>query len=140
MPRLVAVTTTGATKASHDSLPFGFKLFYSYALNLPHVDKLGMERLLQHAMGKKWEEGVEPEEEILPAGWQEHYPPAGWLPQTVIIRPALLTDGEAAGNYKVSTDEFPSYTISRKDTAHFIGTRLLPEWSQWSNKILNLGN
>lgn len=140
MPRMIVITSTGVTKASHDNLPFGFKWFYSYALHSPHVDKLGMERLLQYAMGKKWEEEVEPSEEVLPAGWQQHYPPTGWLPNIVIVRPAFLTDGESKATYKASTDEFASYTISRKDVAHFIGTRILPEWSTWSNKIVNIGN
>ncbi|CAG8736918.1 9921_t:CDS:2, partial [Acaulospora colombiana] len=140
MPKLVAITTTGATKASHDALPFSFKIFYSYALNQPHVDKLGMERLLQYAAGMEWKEGVEPAEEILPKGWEQHYPPAGWLPQIVIVRPALLTDGEAKQKYKASTDEFASYTISRKDTGHFIGQRVVSEWETWSGKIVNVGN
>jgi hypothetical protein len=127
MPRLIAVTSTGVTKVSHDNLPFGLKLFYSYALQSPHADKLGMERLLQHAMGRKWEEEAEPSEEVLQPGWERNYPPFGWLPETVIVRPALLTNGDAVVKYKVSTEEFASYTISRRDTAHFIGTRLLPE-------------
>jgi len=90
MPRLIAVTLTRVTKASHDSLPFAFKLFYSYVLRSPHVDKLGMECLLQYAMGRKWEEGTEPSEEVLQPRWEQSYPPFGWLPEMVIVRPALL--------------------------------------------------
>jgi hypothetical protein len=140
MPRVVAITTTGATKDSHDALPFGFKAFYSYALNSPHRDKLGMERLLQYGIGLEWKEQDEPAEEILPSGWQQHYPPTGWLPNTVIVRPAFLTDGEAKQRYRVSTDEFASYVISRKDMGHFIGKRLMSEWDTWCGKIVNVGN
>lgn len=139
MPRLIAVTTTGATQASHDALPFGMKGFYSYALRQPHADKLGMERLLQHAMGKPWVEKVEPDEEILPSGWRTEYPEAGWLPRIVVVRPAFLTNGEEKGIYRASTEEFASWTVSRRDVAHFVGKRLLAEWGAWSGKIVNVG-
>lgn len=140
--RVVAVTSTGVTKASHDALPFGFKTFYSYALHSPHVDKLGMERLLQSAMGRTWSEGVEPQEEILPKGWEKNYPAEGWLrDRVVIVRPALLTDGDEKRDYKVSDEEFGSYTISRRDVGHFIGARLTrDEWNSWKGKIVNVGN
>lgn len=138
--RLIAVSSTGITKESHDKLPFGLKSFYSYALHSPHADKLGLERLLQWAMGKQWKEGVEPSETVLSPDWQKSYPPIGWLPNLVVVRPAFLTDGEAKGQYKVSTDEFSSYTVSRKDMGHFIGVRLVEEWDMWRGKIVNVGN
>jgi len=140
MPRMIAVTSTGVTKSSHDHLPVAMKAFYSYGLRSPHADKLGMERLLQHAMGMTWTENVEPVQEVLQVGWENEFPPTGWLPNIVIVRPALLTDGEAAHRYRASTDEFSSYTITRKDTAHFIGERLPAEWETWSGKIVNVGN
>lgn len=139
---MIAITSTGVTKDSHDALPFGFKLFYSYGLASPHADKLGMERLLQYAMGKEWKENIEPSEDILPSPsiWTKEYPPTGWLPELVIVRPAFLTDGEEVHQYKVSMDEFASYTISRKDMGHFIGKKLMDEWNTWSGKIVNVGN
>lgn len=138
--RIIAVTSTGVTKESHDALPLGMKTLYSWGLRSPHADKMGMERLLQHAIGLKWTENVEPVEEVLPSDWRKDYPEAGWLKNIVIVRPAFLTDGEAKHQYKVSSDEFSSYTISRKDMGHFIGERLPAEWETWSGKIVNVGN
>ncbi|KAG9046595.1 hypothetical protein FS842_000839 [Serendipita sp. 407] len=139
MPRLVAVSSTGITKKSHDTLPFVMRQMYTYMLPSPHADKLGLERLLQHAMGRPWEENVEPNEEVLPSDWKKDYPAAGFLPNMVVVRPAFLTDGRETGTYKVSPDDFSSYTISRRDVAHFIGKRLLPEFDTWSGSIVNVG-
>ncbi|CAG7847257.1 SubName: Full=Uncharacterized protein {ECO:0000313/EMBL:CCA69402.1} [Serendipita indica DSM 11827] len=138
-PRMIAISSTGITKASHDALPVTMRLMYNVLLPAPHADKLGLERLLQYAMGRRWEENAEPEDSILPKGWEDSLPPAGFMPDIVVVRPAFLTDGEAKHEYKVSPDEYASYVISRKDVAHFIGERLLTEWSTWSGKIVNLG-
>jgi hypothetical protein len=67
-----------------------------------HADKLGTERLLQRAAGRNWEEGAEPSEEVPQLGWERSYPPFGWLHE-LFVRTAVLTDGDAAAKYKVST-------------------------------------
>ncbi|KAG8809089.1 hypothetical protein FRC17_003624 [Serendipita sp. 399] len=139
MPRLIAISSTGITKESHDMLPFAMKMMYTYMLPSPHADKLGLERLLQHAMGLPWKEKIEPKEEVLPSDWEKDYPAPGFLPEVVVVRPAFLTDGPETGKFKVTETETPFYTISRRDVAHFIGERLLAEFDTWSGKIVNVG-
>lgn len=145
------ITTTGATRASHDNLPLLWKPFYSWALALPHADKLGMERVLTRCMGQKWDDR-EPDTKILDAKWYEDpdTPAEGELKHIVIVRPALLTDGDCVADapkkgkapYKFGTDEelkaHNGYTVSRQDVAHFLVEEAWPNFDRWEGKRVNV--
>jgi hypothetical protein len=139
-PRLVVVASTGVTTASHRSLPLLMKPLYSWLLPGAFADKRGMETLVHHAIGKEYDANQTPGIDILPEGWKNDLPPAGWLKSSVIIRPAMLTDGAMTKNYRVvHGDDFTSYTISRSDVGHFIVEDLLPEWSKYEGNVIAIG-
>ncbi|KAL1713603.1 hypothetical protein EV715DRAFT_277188 [Schizophyllum commune] len=133
---------------SHASLPCVFKPFYAHALAVPHRDKLGVERVLAHCAGFPWDEGEpEPAEDIVGANWRERkgLPAAGELQKVLIVRPALLTDGECEADkgmaqpYRASEEELGGYTVSRKDVGHFIAKAILADWEKYEGKIINVG-
>ncbi|KAJ7185378.1 hypothetical protein C8R46DRAFT_1207548 [Mycena filopes] len=148
-PRLVAISSIGLTPAAHAALPCLIKPVYS-ALDTPHRDKLGLERVLAHCAGWDWTD-AEPAEDITGAGWmaREGLPAPGELKRVLVIRPALLTDGKCVADeidakgkekapYRVSEQELGGYTISRKDTAHFV-VDALARWDEFENKRVNIG-
>lgn len=154
-PKFVIVSSTGLTKASHENLPILFKPLYSWLLQMPHADKLGLERILHYAAGKPWADS-EPEPEIMNGGagggvdWKSRpgLPSAGSLKNWIIVRPALLTDGKCEADkqdkkrkpYKiVEGDGYKGYTVSRADIAHFIVEGAVLHWDQWKEKILAVG-
>ena len=151
-PKLVLISSTGLGKTAHSALPLALKPLYSFLLDGkegPHADKLGMERLISFAAGWEWPaEDGEPDKAILADGWRNCVGPSGWLKHVVVIRPALLTDGDCAGDKPRKSGEAPyraldqeikgSYTISRKDIAHFIVTGVLPEWNKWEGKCVRV--
>ena len=99
-----------------------------------------MERAVAYAAGWEWR-NEEPQSDILSAGWKDRFPDPGFLKRVVILRPAMFTDGECRGDksgkagYRVSeADLSGSYTISRKDVAHFIVEGILKEWERWEGK------
>ncbi|KAI8982943.1 hypothetical protein BD414DRAFT_491666 [Trametes punicea] len=146
-PRFIVVTSRGITHASHDTLPCALKPFYNYVLAGPHADKLGAERVLAHCMGRPWssEADGEPKETVLPRDWKSlpGLPAEGELKHVVIVRPALLTNGECNGDnakegkapYKAVAGEIDSgYTVSRRDTAHFIVNGAVNNWEKWEGQ------
>lgn len=149
-PRFVVVSTTGATRSSHDRLPLPMRLFYWWLLTQPHVDKLAVERVLAWADGTRWvDDGYR--QDVLPAGWEAApgMPAPGSLRRVLVVRPAFLTDGPSLGDaqregakapYRVNADETGTegWTISRRDVAHFIVERALPEWEKWEGKRVSL--
>ncbi|KAL5533500.1 hypothetical protein ACEPAF_5276 [Sanghuangporus sanghuang] len=151
-PKLVVVSSTGLGKTAHAALPLPLKPFYGLVLDGakgPHADKLGMERVITYAAGWEWPAADgEPDKTILADGWQDHVGPYGWLKHAVVVRPALLTNGDSIGENPKKPGEAPyraldhemkgGYTISRKDVAHFIVTRVLPEWNQWEGKRVRI--
>lgn len=119
-----------------------------------------MERVLSHCTGQAWNEPA-PEDNILGKGWdkQEGTPVEGSLRHIVVIRPALLTDGECLADkyaekslkkphkpqkvaYKFGTDEelgkHNGYTVSRKDVAHFMVEEAVPNWDRFEGKRVNV--
>ncbi|KAL1754626.1 hypothetical protein FB107DRAFT_215341 [Schizophyllum commune] len=147
-PRIVVVSSIGLTKRSHASLPCVFKPFYAHALAVPHRDKLGVERVLAYCAGFAWDEGeLEPAEDIVGANWRERkgLPAAGELQKVLVVRPALLTDGECEADkgiaqpYRASEEELGGYTVSRKDVGHFIAKAILDDWEKYEGKIMNVG-
>lgn len=162
-PRIIAITSIGTTHDSHGSLPFLFKPFYSTMLAAPHRDKIGYEKILGHVSGKLESWGYAPDSNpdgddlpggILSKGWKKlpGLPAVGVVPRVVSLRPALLVDGEcradeqaasgkskSKGPYRVQEGDLKNpYTISRKDTAHFIVEGLLANWEQWEGKCVSI--
>ncbi|KAI0064501.1 hypothetical protein BV25DRAFT_242015 [Artomyces pyxidatus] len=149
-PRIVAVTSVGLSKPAHKSLPLPLRIMYSALLGPAHEDKKGVEYILTHCSGDAGPRLV-PSEKILAAGWErtEGVPGKGEVPGVVLVRPALLTDGECRADkngpssYRSRGDgdlAVPGgYTISRKDVGYFVAERLLGEdWEQWAGKGVSL--
>jgi len=139
-PRVIAITSMGITKESHRYLPYLLRPLYA-VIRSPHADKLGMERVIHYSGGwtPEWKER-EPVKEVLAPGWQAKLPEKGWLKHVVIVRPAILTDGEALKKYRVGDHLKSSYTISRKDVAYFIACDLLENWEKYDGKAITVGN
>jgi len=149
IPKLIVITSIGLTPRTHSELPLLLKPFYSLMLPAPHADKLGAERLVAQAAGKPWPSSdPEPKKGIMPEDWQAGVAKSGqsWT-DTVIIRPAMLTDGACKADtapaeklpYRFSEQIVGSgYTISRRDVAHFIAEVLLKDWAKWQGKALNM--
>lgn len=96
--------------------------------------------------------GGEPGDDIMGPNWKEREGllKAGSFDNFLVVRPALLTDGECVADkeegkkknkppYRVSEKELGSYTVSRKDTAHFIADAVTSRWSEYGKKIVNIG-
>ncbi len=143
-PRFVIVTSMAATSESQGALPLILKPLYYAVLPATLADKLGMERVLSHCAGWSWSFKDEPSNDILPQGWQSTpgLPSQGELKHVVIVRPAVLTDGESRGDEAGTTGKAPyrtkkdmimgsAYRVSRKDVAHFVVEEVLPNWSEW---------
>lgn len=69
----------------------------------------------------------------------------GSLKSVLVVRPALLTDGECLAEdpkstqgYRVSVNELKGYTVSRKDVAHFVVDAVLNKWAEYENKAINI--
>lgn len=149
-PKLIALSTIGSTKASHKRLPFLLKVFYSWLLTPPHVDKFWMERVAAHCAGTHFpDESYRPE--MLPKEWKtlEGMPAEGAFKSIMILRAGWLTDGPAKADeeanrgkrvYRVCTNDRDAlgYTISRKDVAHFIVEDALENWETWEGKPVSL--
>ena len=140
------VTSNGITAASHASLPFALRPLYAYLVASPHLDKLGAERVLARSAGLPWAEEDVVEKAVLPDGWEgtEGLPDVGDLKKVVIVRPALLTDGDCRADsakdgkapYRVQIDGNlkNAYRVSRKDIAHFIVDDAIPHWEKYEGK------
>ena len=146
-PRLVIVSSNGIGSQGHAELPFVLKPFYSVVLRNPHADKLGLEHVAAHAAGRNFglNEKDVPDKKILEPGWEASSGvPQGVFGSTLIVRPALLTDGECKadtageGAYRVDEKLPKAYNISRKDVAHFIAERALQDWNKWEGKSVTI--
>jgi hypothetical protein len=136
-PKIVVVSSNGATQASHVALPCPLRATYPWALSGPHADKNAMERVLAHVGGREWAE-AEPKTALLSEHWaaDEMTPGLGALPDIVVVRLALLTDGECRGLYRVGEGQRDYYRISRKDVAHFIVEGALKDWARWKGQCV----
>lgn len=107
-------------------------------LSGPHADKEGMEYLFQRA-GHFPSPTHLPPTHILPEAGRTAVPES-FVPEVIILRPALLTDGPERGIGKVRADESASvYTISRADVARFITDKCMPGEGEWVNHAPVLG-
>lgn len=148
-PRLITISSTGLTHSSFALIPFVLKPLYAL-LSVPHKDKVGAERVIAHCAGWKWEvdSDEEPGDDILGERWLERdgLPAAGSFKNVLVIRPALLTDGECKAEkggkknaYRVKEGDFSAYTVSRKDVGHFVADAVLNRWSEFENKLVTIG-
>jgi hypothetical protein len=120
-PKLVVITSNGLDKRSHSLLPLPLKLMYGWLLQLPHEDKIGLEKNVRSA-----------------AGWDDNQ---GWLDpgRVVIVRPALLTNGECLADkksdaYRTAEELNSAWTVSRADVGHFVVEKVLADWEKWAGK------
>jgi len=150
-PKIITLSSTGLTKKSHANLPFALKPLYGYLLTGPHKDKLGTERVVAHCAGWPWD-AEEVGEDILGSGWQDGLPEAGSVKSIVVIRPALLVEGDCKADklkdekkkgkakepYRVKEGDIGGWTVSRKDVAHFIVEGVLGDWKKWEGKCISI--
>ncbi|KAG1860603.1 hypothetical protein DFJ58DRAFT_268492 [Suillus subalutaceus] len=146
-PKIIAVSSAGLTQASHKSLPLPLKPLYRYFISVPHKDKRGMEEVIAHSAGREWDARDSAGDEILGVGWTSRVPNIGELKSIVIIRPALLTDGvcradvkgEGSEAYRVKEGDLESsWTVSRRDVAHFIVEGVVKHWQEWEGKCASI--
>ncbi|KAE9395135.1 hypothetical protein BT96DRAFT_958583 [Gymnopus androsaceus JB14] len=137
---IITISSTGLTRtahdAAHDALSLPLKPLYGYFLAVPHKDKLGAERAIAYCAGWKWDTAVDALTE------KEDWPSAGTLKGVLVIRPALLTDGDCRADssknaYRANEEELGGWTILRKDVAHFA---VLNRWNEFSDKIVNVAD
>ncbi|KAG9016240.1 hypothetical protein FRB90_003632 [Tulasnella sp. 427] len=66
-----------------------------------------MEKVIHWSAGwskDSWKDD-EPEPHVLQKGWEDRLGgKAGWLKSFVVVRPAILTDGEELDEYKIGED------------------------------------
>ncbi|RDB18788.1 hypothetical protein Hypma_014592 [Hypsizygus marmoreus] len=157
-PKLITISSTGLTRTSHASLPLPLKPLYGYFLAVPHKDKVGAERVIAHCAGWDWntKDDGEPGDDVMGGSeWKERegLPAPGTLKRILVVRPALLTDGECAAEkevegkkgkgkgkppYRVSEEELGRWTISRKDVAHFVFDAALNRWDEFEGKRVSI--
>ncbi|KAJ3784624.1 hypothetical protein GGU10DRAFT_388176 [Lentinula aff. detonsa] len=147
-PKLVTISSAGLTPSSHAKIPLLLKPIY-LLLDIPHKDKLGAERAISHIAGWPWpESNGEPESDIMGERWMEKegLPAAGTFKNVLVIRPALLTDGECKADkaregkvgYRVKDGDFVAWSVSRKDVAHFVADAVLNRWTEFQNKCVSI--
>ncbi|KAG6331250.1 hypothetical protein ID866_7835, partial [Astraeus odoratus] len=141
-PKIIVISSTGLTRASHKSLPLPLKPMYGYLLQVPHKDKCGAEEVLAHCADWPWDARDSAGPDILGTDWEKRVPGRGQLKSLVVVRPALLTDGNcradatpAGGNaYRVKDGDLEgSWTVSRRDVAHFL-VEVVKDWGKWEGK------
>ncbi|KAH7922166.1 hypothetical protein BV22DRAFT_1197640 [Leucogyrophana mollusca] len=143
-PKIITISSTGLTRVSHAALPFLLKPLYGYALAAPHKDKCGAEEIVAHCTGWSWDKGDSPGREIMSDGWTERVPARGQLKNIVVVRPALLTDGDCRAEkdssaYRVQEGDLKgSWTVSRKDVAHFLVEGIMKNWDEWTGKCVSI--
>ncbi|KAF7976767.1 hypothetical protein HWV62_5768 [Athelia sp. TMB] len=150
-PKIITISSTGLTKSSHAALPLLLKPVYGHFLHIPHMDKVGAEKVAAHCAGWPWDANDgDVGADIMGEQWEETEGlPKGTLPDILVVRPALLTDGECQADavaakgkgtsYRVREGNFKSWTVSRKDVAHFLVEGALSEWDTWKGKCVSIG-
>jgi hypothetical protein len=147
-PKIITMSSTGLTKKSHANLPLALKPLYGYLLAVPHKDKLGSERVVAHCNGWSWDAEDGEREDILGSGWMDKLPEPGSVKDIVVIRPALLVDGDCKADkpkdkcgkepYRVKEGDIGGWTVSRKDVAHFVVEGVLENWGEWKGKCISI--
>ncbi|KAF8912240.1 hypothetical protein CPB84DRAFT_1722679 [Gymnopilus junonius] len=140
LPKFVALSTVGVTRASRSAAPLALKPVYSYLIQQAIQDKLGMERIIYHCAGWQWNSRDEPSAEIIGEGWKEleGLPEPGSLKDAMVIRAAMLTDGECKAPYRVVEGDITGYSVSRKDVGHFIFDAVTNHWEEYGGKQVSI--
>jgi hypothetical protein len=143
LPKIITLSPSGVTRSSRAKVPFLLKPFYGYLINQPIQDKLASERVIYHCAGWEWNTAMdgEPVEDIPGKGWEnrEGLPTPGSLKDSaMIVRAALLTDGEEKGVYKAGAGEVGGWTVSRKDVAHFIVDAVTNKWEEYGGRQVSI--
>ena len=150
-PKIITISSTGLTKSSHAALPLLLKPVYGHFLHIPHQDKVGAEKVAAHCAGWPWDANDgDVGADIMGEQWEETEGlPKGTLRDVLVVRPALLTDGECQADavaakgkgtsYRAQEGNFKSWTVSRKDVAHFLVEGALSEWDTWKGKCVSIG-
>jgi hypothetical protein len=139
VPRIVVVSAKSVTPGALALNPAPARLIIGWVLRGPNLDKRGMEAIAFHGLGKNYEEGMTPGEPILPDGWRDTLPPAGWAKRTAIVRPPELTDGPATGKYRASATDFLVRRISRRDLGNYIAGPLEDKWNEFVGEVITVG-
>jgi len=144
-PKIITISSIGLTHTSHKALPLPLKPIYGYLLSAPHKDKCGAEEVIAHCTGRGWDARDSPGDEVLGANWETRIPSRGQLKSIVVIRPALLTDGECRADvkgseaYRVREEDLKSsWTVSRRDVAHFLVEGVVKHWQEWEGKCVSI--
>jgi hypothetical protein len=145
--KIISISANGLSKSSHKALPLLLKPLFRYFLTVPHQDKLGTERIASYCAGLEWDEqDGEVGDDVMGANWKQDLPrESGLSGRIVVVRPALLTDGECVADkeqqkgYRVSDADLPgSWTISRRDVAHFLVEGVLKNWDEYKDKHISI--
>ncbi|KAH7919521.1 hypothetical protein BV22DRAFT_1040798 [Leucogyrophana mollusca] len=144
-PKIVTISSTGVTRTSHSALPLLMRPLYGYFLAAPHKDKRGAEEIVSHCADWPWDQRDCEGPEIMGENWTARVPARGQLKNILVVRPALLTDGECRGDTKGSNgyrvkegDVEGAWKISRKDVGHFLVENALKNWEQWGGKCVSI--
>ena len=148
LPKVITLSTSGVSPSSRSQVPFLLNIFYGYLISQPLQDKLGMERVIYHCAGWNWNpKDGEPKEDIMGKGWQgrDGLPASGQLKNAMVVRPAVLNDGECVADsggsgrpYRAGEGEVKGWSISRKDVGHFIFDAVTNHWDEYGNKQVSI--
>jgi hypothetical protein len=144
-PKIITISSAGITHTSHKALPLPLKPLYGFFLSAPHKDKRGAEEAIAHCAGWSWDARDSAGDEILGVNWETRIPSREQLKSIVVVRPALLTDGECRADvkgseaYRVKEGDMESiWTVSRRDVAHFLVEGVVKHWQEWEGKCVSI--
>ncbi|KAF8967288.1 hypothetical protein BDZ97DRAFT_1756031 [Flammula alnicola] len=149
LPKVITLSTSGVSRSSRAKVPFLLKPLYGYLISSALQDKLGVERVIYHCADWAWNpRDGEPSAEIMGVDWtkREGLPVAGTLKNAMVLRPALLNDGECRADanakdtavYRAGEGEVGGWSISRKDVAHFIYEAVTKNWEEYGGKQISV--
>jgi len=147
LPKVIILSTIGVTPSSRSQAPFLLNIVYGYMISHPLRDKLGAERVIYHCAGWNWNsKDGEPKEDIMGEGWKERegLPAPGQLKNAMVLRPAMLNDGECVADsgktppYRAAEGNLKGWSVSRKDVAHFIFDAVTNHWDEYGNKQISI--
>ena len=114
-------------------------MFYKYLLRRAHCDKVSYEHIFQKA-AKHFPTPALDHDLVPQTITQEQYDavPANLIEQLIIVRPAVLVDGEADGKCQAGEQDTVS-TATRGDVGRFIADECVPGKDAWVNKAVIVG-
>ncbi|KAF8176004.1 hypothetical protein BJ912DRAFT_1024401 [Pholiota molesta] len=139
LPKVITLSTAGVTRTSRQNTSLLLRPMYGYLISHPLQDKLGMERAIFHSAGWAWNpRDGEPSTEIMGEGWTERegLPAPGTLKDAMVLRAAMLTDGECRADLK--KDAEGSVYRAVEDVAHFIFEAVTKNWGEYGGKQVSV--